>query len=99
MGLGGMISILFSDGGGGALPQAPLSYGLASRLLKAQQNEPCLLFCLFELLFKNLKCACVNQYFGIDFKSAHVQTIICTSYLQLMYYSHQLFVGKLANHR
>ena len=98
MGLGGMISILFSDGGG-ALPQAPLSYGLASRLLKAQQNEPCLLFCLFELLFKNLKCACVNQYFGIDFKSAHVQTIICTSYLQLMYYSHQLFVGKLANHR
>ena len=50
----------------------------------------------------NLKCARVNRYFAIepiDFKSAHAQTIICTRYLQLTYYSHQLFVGKLANQR
>jgi hypothetical protein len=33
----------------------------------------------------------------IDFKSAHAQTIICISHLQLTYYSHQLFVGKLEN--
>jgi hypothetical protein len=57
-------------------------------------NDTCLLFCLFELLFKNLKWAWVNRYFAIEnlFQSAHAEIwrIILTM---------QLFVGKLANQR
>jgi hypothetical protein len=28
--------------------------------------KPCSILCLFELLLKNLKCACVNRYFAIE---------------------------------
>jgi hypothetical protein len=54
-----------------------------SRLLKAQQNGPCLLLCLLELLFTNLKCACANRYFVFEnlFQKCAYSDHIGTSYL------------------
>ena len=61
--------------------------------------------CLFELLFKNHKCACVNRYFAIEnrFQKCACMPrplfapVICS--WRQTYYSHQLFAGKLANQR